>query len=261
MIMKRILSIVLLGLLVSGPAFGWGREGHETIAKIAENNLKPSAKKKIEKCLGNHSIVYFAKWMDDYRHTPEYGFTTKWHVASVDKDLKYVPNEKAGDAIIGLTQAIEALSNWKELSDSAVAVNLKYVIHLVGDMHCPGHIYYKGKNQNFKVQFGGGYVKPSLESKIHTVWDQYAIQATRIWSVSEYAQELDRKSAKERKEMVAGTPIEWLEGNAHRCLFQFDLAQPGDTLAQDFVNVAMPYLETQMLYAGYRLAEVLNSLF
>ena len=91
--MRRILYIVLLGLLTGGPAFGWGREGHETIAKIAENNLKPSAKKKIEKCLGNHSIVYFAKWMDDYRHTPEYGFTTKWHVANVDQDLKYVPNE------------------------------------------------------------------------------------------------------------------------------------------------------------------------
>ena len=259
--MKRILLTVLASLILCAPSFGWGREGHETIAKIAENNLKPSAKKKIEKFLGNHSIVYFAKWMDDYRHTPEYGFTTNWHVASVDENLKYVPNEKKGDAIIGLTQAVEALQNWKELSDSARALNLKYIIHLVGDMHCPGHIYYAGKNQNYKVNFGGGYVKPVLESKIHTVWDMYAIQATRIWSVSEYAQELDRKSPKEMKEMVAGTPVEWFEGNAQRCLFQFDLAKPGDTLAQDFVNEVMPYLETQMLYAGYRLAAVLNSLF
>jgi hypothetical protein len=80
-------------------------------------------------------------------------------------------------------------------------------------------------------------------------------------SVSEYAQELDRKSAKEKKAMVAGTPVDWLEDNAQRCLFQFDLAHPGDTLAQDFVNEAMPYLETQMLYAGLRLAALLNSLF
>lgn len=259
--MKRIVLTVLASLILCAPSFGWGREGHETIAKIAENNLKPSAKKKIEKFLGNHSIVYFAKWMDDYRHTPEYGFTTNWHVASVDENLKYVPNEKKGDAIIGFTQAVEALQNWKELSDSARALNLKYIIHLVGDMHCPGHIYYAGKNQNYKVNFGGGYVKPVLESKIHTVWDMYAIQATRIWSVSEYAQELDRKSPKEMKEMVAGTPVEWFEDNAQRCLFQFDLAKPGDTLAQDFVNEVMPYLETQMLYAGYRLAAVLNSLF
>ena len=253
--------IAFATVLACSSAFGWGREGHEVIAKIAENNLKPSAKKEIEKCLGDRSIVYYAKWMDDYRHTPAYKFTTKWHVANVDENLKYFPDEKSGDAIIGLEQAVEAIKNRKELSDSAVAVNLKYIIHLVGDMHCPGHIYYKGRNQNFNVNFGGGYVKPQLVSKIHTVWDQYAIQATRIWSVSEYAQELDRKSAKERKAMTAGTPVEWFEGNAQRCLFQFDMAEPGQTLAQDFVNEAMPYLETQMLYAGYRLAALLNSLF
>ena len=37
--MKRIILIMLTGLLMSGSAFGWGREGHETIAKIADNNL------------------------------------------------------------------------------------------------------------------------------------------------------------------------------------------------------------------------------
>lgn len=259
--MKKLLTITILVLVAYGPAFGWGREGHEIIAKIADNNLKPSVKKEVEKCLGDRSIVYYAKWMDDYRHTPTYKFTTKWHVVNVDENLKYFPDEKSGDAIIGLQQAIEALKNRKELSDSAVAVNLKYIIHLVADMHCPGHIYYKGRNQNFEVNFGGGYVKPQLKSKIHTVWDMYAIQATRIWSVSEYAEELDRASAKEKKAISAGTPVQWLEQEAQRCLFQFDLAQPGQTLAQDFVNEAMPLLETQMLIAGYRLAALLNSIF
>ena len=51
-----------------GTASGWGREGHETIARIADNNLKPSVRKKLVSYLG-HSIVYYAKWMDDYRHT------------------------------------------------------------------------------------------------------------------------------------------------------------------------------------------------
>lgn len=259
--MKRITLVLLSTLLACGSAFGWGREGHEIIAKIAENNLKPSAKKKIEKYLGDHSIVYFAKWMDDYRHTPQYNFTTKWHVASVDENLKYVHTEKGGDAVYGLNLAIDALKNYKELSDSAVDVNLKYIIHLVADMHCPAHIYYKGRNQDFKVKFGGGYIKPILESKIHTVWDMYAIQSCRIWSVSEYAAELDRKSKKEIKEIVAGAPQDWLQDNAVRCLLQFDLAKPGDNIAQDFVNAAMPLIETQMLYAGYRLAEVLNDLF
>ena len=66
--MKKTIFAILGCLLISFTASGWGREGHETVAKIAENNLKPSVKKKIEKYLGGKSIVYYAKWMDDYRH-------------------------------------------------------------------------------------------------------------------------------------------------------------------------------------------------
>ena len=61
--------------------------------------------------------------------------------------------------------------------------------------------------------------------------------------------------------MSVGTPIEWVHDNAQRCLFQFEMAKPDQKLAQDFVNEAMPLLETQMIYAGYRLAALLNSLF
>ena len=87
------------------------------------------------------------------------------------------------------------------------------------------------------------------------------IQSSRIWSVSEYAQELDRKSKKEIKAITAGTPEQWFHDNAERCIVQFDMAGPGDAILQDFVNEALPLIETQMLYAGYRLAALLNELF
>ena len=104
--MRRLLLIMMAGLLMSGSAFGWGREGHETIAKIADDNLKPSARKVVEKYLGDHSIVYYAKWMDEYRHTPEYAFTTKWHVARVDENLKYSPYPETGDAVSAIDDAV-----------------------------------------------------------------------------------------------------------------------------------------------------------
>jgi hypothetical protein len=140
-------------------------------------------------------------------------------------------------------------------------VNIKYLLHLVGDMHCPAHVYYLGRNQDYRVKFGGGYIKPVKEMKIHTVWDEAAIQSSRIWSVSEWAEELDRKSAKEIKAIVKGTPQDWLEDNARRCVVQFEMSSPGAKVAQDFVNEALPLIETQILYAGYRLASILNTLF
>lgn len=257
--MKRIVLIALAGLILCSPAFGWGREGHETIAKIAENHLKPSVKKKIEKYLGGKSIVYYAKWMDDYRHTPEYGFTTKWHVASVDKNFKYVHNEKDGDAVYGLNQAIEALKNYKELPDSAVAVNLKYIIHLVGDFHCPVHTYYEGKSQKFKAFVGPAWEKRKLA--YHTVWDLGIIQYTRYFSASEWAAEIDRVDKKQVKEWVKGTPQEWFEQSAKDCYIQWDLVKPDTLVGQDELNIAVPLIESQIVKAGHRLAYVLNNLF
>ena len=38
--MKKLLFLLLCaGFLQAGPVFGWGREGHETIAKIAESHI------------------------------------------------------------------------------------------------------------------------------------------------------------------------------------------------------------------------------
>jgi hypothetical protein len=39
------------------------------------------------------------------------------------------------------------------------------------------------------------------------------------------------------------------------------MSAPGDNIAQDFVNEALPLIETQILYAGYRLADILNGIF
>ena len=199
--MKKLLLLLLFaGLLNTGSVFGWGREGHETIAKIAERNLTKKAKKRIEKYLGGHSIVYFAKWMDEYRHTPEYKFTNTWHTVPVNAELRYEDSMLAtgGNAIYGLEQAIENLKNYRSLTDSAVEVNLKYIIHLVGDMHCPAHIKYTTHDTKYDVLFEDKYHKPH-KFPIHSVWDNEIITTTRIWSVSEWADELDRLPKAERQ--------------------------------------------------------------
>lgn len=261
--MKRILLAVLIAALSCPQVFGWGREGHETIAAIAEKNLKPSTKKIVEKYLDNHSIIYYAKWMDEVRRTPEYRESGEWHGVPVDENLYHMPDKNGkGDAVTAINAAVALLKDYKNLPDSTVSVNIKYLIHLVGDMHCPAHIYYKGRNQVFNVVFGDKYyIKPIQTIKFHSLWDYGVVQSSRIWSPVDYAEQLDRLSKKEIKAITAGTPEEWLHESAVRCEVQFDWAGPGDTVAQDFVNKALPLIEKQWQYAGYRLAHVLNSLF
>ena len=257
--MKRLIVLTLAVVFAAGPAFGWGREGHEVIAKIAENHLQPSAKKKIEKYLDGYSIVYFAKWMDDYRNTPEYGFTTKWHTAPVNADLKYedsLLNPKTGNAIYGLETAVEALKNRKELSDSAIAVNIKYIIHIVGDMHCPSHVKYTTYDWDYSV-----VIPKSGKVTLHSAWDAAIIRSTRYFSATEWVEEIDLLSRKEAKEVVKGTPRDWFHESAERCTVQFEWMLPDKKVSQDVLNKAVPLIETQFVLAGYRLAHILNELF
>lgn len=258
--MKRLLITFFAGLVLCCPSFGFGHECHDIITVLAERHLKPSAKKKIERYLGGHSIMYYSTWMDDWRHTPEYKFTDTWHAFAVDENLQYYARPQ-GDAVQAINNAVEVLKDYKNQTDSTIAVNLKYIIHCVADMHCPSHIAFKGRKYNYWVKFCAGTYKPAVDIKIHSVWDYMAFLSCRKWSAAEYADELDLLSKKEIEQITSGSVEDWAADNVGRCMVQFELSKPGDTLGQDFVNAAMPLIEIQMQYAGYRLAKVLNNLF
>ena len=145
-------------------------------------------------------------------------------------------------------------------SDSTVAVNLKYVIHLVGDMHCPAHIKYATHDMKYDVLFEDKYRK-AHKFYVHSVWDNEIITVSRIWSVSEWADELDRLPKSDKQAIAAGTPRDWLHDAAVCCEVQFEWAKPDARLGQDFLNKALPLVESQIRKAGYRLARLLNGLF
>ncbi len=207
--MKKLLILLLCSTLFhSGPVFGWGREGHETIAKIAERNLTKRAKKRIEKNTseGTRSSTMPSGWTNTARppNMPSRTAGTRrlsMPVSITDELL----NPKRGNAIYGLESAIRILENYREQSDSTVAVNLKYVIHLVGDMHCPAHIKYATHDMKYDVLFEDKYRK-AHKFYVHSVWDNEIITVSRIWSVSEWADELDRLPKSDKQAIAAGTP-------------------------------------------------------
>ena len=158
--MKKLLTIVLAFVAISSvsTAYGWNSAGHCTIGHIADQNLTPKARKMCGKYLG-HSLAYYASWLDQWRYSKEYHHTARWHAVGV-KDGKFIPGELVGDisifrapltddehGVARLEQMLEALKNYRNMPDSAVAVNLKCIIHMVGDMHCPGHVFYAGQPQ------------------------------------------------------------------------------------------------------------------
>jgi len=255
--MKRIILLLVVFLAVkSQDLWAWSSIEHDAITYIAECNLKPGAKKIIESYLEGRSIVYYASWVDHVRKTPEYIYSDTWHMSYVDENFKYMDaaNKETYRCVPALDDAIAALKNYKSLDPATVALHLKFIIHLVADMHCPSHVAYIHR-PSYAVKYNG------VDMNYHSVWDYAMLRHSNTWSYSEYQHQLDRFSDSEKKQVMQGTPREWFEQTAKDCIVIYDWAKPGENLGVDFMVKARGLGESQIAKAGYRMAYLLNMLF
>lgn len=256
--MRKIISLILVSVLASFSASAWGPRGHSSVASLAELNLRSSTKTKVEAYLGR-SIVFYSSWMDEYREEAAYSYTNKSHVFPVGQDFRYSPVEGNLDAIELLNNAIAIVKDRRNQTDSTVAVNLKFIIHLVGDIHCPVHVKYTTINTRFNVI---PYKGDKKMVSYHSIWDQQIIdRKCECMSPAELAADFNRLSKKEIQEIQQGTPEDWANENAAESVVIYDMAHDGDILYKPFYNPAWTIVQKQITRAGYRLAKVLNDCF
>ena len=165
--MKRILLLIACLLAVRSAA-AWGQKGHDVTACIAECHLTPEAAERIDKVLGGHSPVYYANWLDNASHTPEYAYTKTWHYLNIDagETLESMAANPKGDVLKAVNDLVASLKSG-DLDPAEERVQLQMLIHLVGDMHCPmhtGHLSDLGGNRVPVVYFGKA-------TNLHAVWD------------------------------------------------------------------------------------------
>ena len=255
--MKKLLLSVCC-LLAAQQVLAWGQKGHDVTAYIAECHLTPKAAKKIDKVLGGHSPVYYANWLDNASHTPEYAYSKTWHYLNIDEGytLDTMPKNPDGDVLEAVTTLVEQLKSGS-LSPEEETLALKMLIHLVGDMHCPmhtGRLSDLGGNRRPVTMFG----KPT---NLHSIFDTAVPEAAHRWSYTEWQQQLDRLSKEEIAAVQAGTPRDWLLETAAICNEIYDFTPEGTKVSYDYVAKYAPVIEQQFLRGGLRLARLLNEIY
>ena len=209
-------NYLLLGmcLLFARGASAWGQKGHDVTAYIAECHLTPEAAEKVHKVLGGYSPVYFANWLDFASHWPEYAYSKTWHYRNVDEGetIESMPENPDGDVLKAVTEITEKLKSGK-LAPDEEALNLKMLIHLVGDMHCPMHL---GRLSDL-----GGNRRPvrffNRETNLHSVWDTNLPEAAHNWSYTEWKEQIDRLTDEEKAGITAGEPADWAKETHEIC--------------------------------------------
>ncbi len=255
--MKRLIFLLLLSLTAE-TSLAWGPKGHDIVAYIAECNVNKRVKAKVEAALGGHSFTYYSSWMDNIRNIPEYRHTATWHYANVDEGYTYetMPKNPNGDVLTAVTLTVEKLKS-HDLTPEEENIYLRYLIHLVGDLHCPmhaGHLSDLGGN-TIKVKWFG------REVKLHALWDDLMLDNVRKWSYTEWQREIDRCTPKEREQIASGEPLDWLNETLEVCKKIYEDAPAGSELSWDYQNENFPVLEAQLRKAGYRLARLLTEIY
>ena len=271
---SAFLVVAALALAPSSPAMAWGKTGHRVVAAIADTELSGLARAHVQEILGpGESLDEAATWPDEMRADPSAFWqktATPWHYVTLNGTAyDHAPPE--GDALEALVRFTRVLQDpGASLADKQLA--LRFVVHLVGDLHQPlhaGKCCDKGGN-DVKVTFFG------KSTNLHAVWDSQLVDEEQL-SFSELAAKLERHISS--RDIIAWSdinPRNWIRESAEIRDRLYPVVRPQTGVRQErgneqdlavsdlsysYVYQFTPVMERRLSQAGVRLAAYLNAIF
>jgi len=230
----------------------WGAEGHRLVAEVATAQLSPAAHAEADRLLvlePGATLASVANWADEAR-TPT---TAPWHFINFPRDAacRYDADRMClqGTCVTGAIERQVAVLGSKAPGERRLHA-LKYLVHLVGDVHQPLHAGYaddKGGN-GYQVQaFGRG-------TNLHALWDSGLITN---WPGGSQALRAAVLALPQPAADIVSTQA-WAEQSC-RVVSAAGFYPDGHELPSDYPALWSSTLTQQLAAAGYRLGVLLES--
>lgn len=246
--------------------WGWGREGHRLTALVADAYLTPEARAQVAELLHRESLADVAPWADDYRQGhPETG---PWHYVDIPKDQEKFdrardcpqsrPASPWRDCITDRILYFEGRLGDTSLPMQERAVALKFLVHLIGDIHQPLHAIGDERGGNaVQVTFLGSTQCGSGKGcNLHTVWDDAMIEERGLSEAKYTSLLLEKIKENHWEQMDGGEPTTWANVSHHYAVLAF--APDGAVLTRSYYNDEIKVVDAELALGGLRLAHVLN---
>lgn len=276
---------IVIGVLLPVRTLGWGNKGHQVIARIAMARLSTSSRQAIAELLAQgETLESVSTWADQIK--TQRVETKSWHFVAIPlSDSRY---SRLNDCAQTETCIIEAIGQQITIlkdtnNDSQLrAEALKFLIHLVGDLHQPFHV---STNTNPPDRAASLVRVTSLSGRstsLANVWDndlvEYGSRQSAAKSAGDYATQLSKKFARSSTNQsnqgsfvsTQGSVTDWaLEthtlawGAYYHTNGEFMVNEPKRSwnLDQPYYDKNVPVVEGQLVRAGVRLAKILNDIF
>jgi hypothetical protein len=257
-----------LGLLcvLPGAALAWGKPAHRLVAGLAEAQLRPAARAEAARQQAPEGAAHLAEvsgWADDVRQAggPQARDTRRWHFVNFDlPGCDYAPARDCpeGDCVVAAINRQRARLADRRLSDAERAEALKYLVHLVADVHQPLHATPRALRGGLDFQVGWH----GKGRNLHSVWDALLLdRAMQVSALDEpgYLQLLQSQPPLP-PDPTRGSDrpaTDWAQESCR--VIEADAIQPPThVIGDDYLDAHRARMDRQLRVAGARLAGVLN---
>jgi len=276
-------GLALVLLLAAPLASAWGPQGHRTIGAIADRLLTPEARAQVLQILaddrdkfgnpsGRTTLEAVSVWADEVRGSS--ADRPAWHyddipICGTEAKARYCPDGQCNSEQLKRLTAVlgDSRSPARERDEA-----LKWIVHLLGDIHQPLH----AANN---ADLGGNRVAVALEGihtrgrdTLHKAWDNDLVQLVLHTRDHQRPppdiEPLASEAAHLEREVGQGTPDSWArESNnlARNVAYHYPgfacNRVPGAIVVLDaaYLDDAELVVRERLLLAGARLATLLNS--
>ena len=261
--MKTLLAVAAFALTLPTPVLAWGQTGHRVIGKLAEERLDAKTRAEIEKIIGTESLAEAATFADEERSNPAPFWqkeASPWHYVTVPAGKSYsevgAPTE--GDAYTALQRFTATLRD-PDASQADKAIALRFIVHIVGDLHQPLHA-------GDGTDHGGNDVKVDYfgqSTNLHSVWDSALLDSENL-SFTEFAARLDRRITPDQTiDWWNADPLVWIAESAaiRPNIYPAAKTDKRPQLSYVYQYQHLPIAEQRLEQAGVRLAAYLDSIW
>lgn len=276
----RLRSLALFAAVFAATAaHAWNATGHMVVAAIAQANLSPEAAAECKRLLavgadlpGSDDFVSVGPWADDIRNQRRE--TGPWHY----KDIYFRPDGKPAtnqpDEVNAVTKIREftAIVGDHSKSDAERADALRFLIHLVGDIHQPLHATSRETDDKPRGDKGGNdyQIRPPDGSDVgpknlHSLWDSGVglipnhprdeARAAALDEAQKLMKDLPKSSLNNEDD---GNPDDWAEESFEIAKKDVYSTPVGKSPSADYVAKSQVIVANRLALAGYRLADLLN---
>lgn len=271
---------ILLALITAVPAHAYWEYGHESVAGVAWQQMRPETRRAVARLLAQGrsldtptcpvaTIEQASVWADCVKPLGErFAYAYSWHYQNVDvcKPFDVKSPCKDGNCVSAQIERNARLLADPQVPQREKLIALAFLVHFVGDLHQPMHAGDHGDLGGNKVAASYGLI--AGRTNLHSIWDGWLAERALTTPPSGAAALLAQVPAEERARIAGGTVEDWSReywGKARDLAYRTLIPDPcgpepatRPVLTEAEVQSLIPAVRRDVVEGGIRLARLLD---